>query len=86
MKKNRTEGLEYVGWKFWFVIFVLIVIPGIYVSFQLVTDRALFLVPIAMGGIAAAIGAGFLSWAVNAVLQYRAKKRHLAARKKAKKR
>lgn len=86
MKKNKTEGLEYVGWKFWFVVFVLIAVPGIYASFQLVTDRAVFLVPIAMGGVTAAIVAGVVSWVVNAVLQYRAKKRQLAARKKAKKR
>jgi hypothetical protein len=46
----------------------------------------MFLVPVAMGAVTAAIGAGLLSWAVNAVLQRRAKKRQLAARKKAKKR
>ena len=82
---NTSNDLDYVGWKFWFVIFVLIAVPGVYFSFQLVTERTTFFVPVAMGGIAAAIVAGVLSWAVNAVLQSRAKRRQLAARKKAKK-
>ncbi|HOD50058.1 MAG TPA: hypothetical protein PLM14_08285 [Candidatus Hydrogenedentes bacterium] len=86
MAKKKADSIEYIGWTFWFVVFVLIAIPAIYVSFQLVTERTTFLVPISMGGISAAVGAGLLSWAVNVVVQYRVKKRQLAARKKAKKR
>jgi hypothetical protein len=84
--KNKTDGLEYVGWKFWFVVFVVTAVPGIYVSYQLVTEQTTFLVPVSMGTIGAAIGAGVISWAVNAILQYRTKKRRLAVRKKVKKR
>ncbi|MFO7973903.1 MAG: hypothetical protein R6V12_04635 [Candidatus Hydrogenedentota bacterium] len=86
MKKNKAESLEYVGWKFWFVVFVIVAVPGSYLSFQLVREGTSFLVPIAMGGVGAAVGAGVVSWAVNAVLQYWAKRRRLAARKKVKKR
>ena len=84
--KDKTSGLEYVGRKFWFVGFVVVAVPAVYASFQLVTERTTPLVPVAMGAIGAAIGAGVVSWAVNSVLQYRTRKRQLAARKKARKR
>ena len=84
--KDKTSGLEYVGWKFWFVVFVVVAVPAVYASFQLVTERTTPLVPVAMGAIGAAIGAGVVSLAVNSVLQYRTRKRHLAASKKARKR
>ena len=86
MAAKKADAFEYVGWKFWGVIFVLIAIPAIYGSFQLVREDTTFLVPVSMGGITAAIGAGLVSWATNSVLQYRAKRRQRTVRKKAKKR
>ncbi len=86
MAVKKADAFDYVGWKFWFVVFTLIAIPAIYASFQVVREGTTFLVPVAMGGITAAIGAGLVSWALNSALQYRAKRRQLAARKKAKKR
>ena len=82
--KDKTSGLEYVGWKFWFVVFVVVAVPAVYASFQLVTERTTPLVPVAMG----AIGghrAGVVSWAVNSVLQYRTESANWR-RKKARKR
>ena len=86
MAAKKTDAFEYAGWKFWCVVFVLIAIPAIYASFQLVREDTTFLVPVSMGGITAAIGAGLVSWAINSVLQYRAKRRQLTVRKKARKR
>ena len=53
--KDKTSGLEYVGWKFWFVVFVVVAVPAVYASFQLVTERTTPLVPVAMGAIGAAL-------------------------------
>jgi anti-sigma-K factor RskA len=84
--KNKSAELEYVGWRFWFVVFAVVAVPATYLSFQLVTERTTPLVPVSMGAIGAAISAGVVSWAVNSALQYKTRKRRLAARKKAKKR
>ena len=87
-KKKKKSSFEFdaAGWPFWTVLFVLLVGPGIYGSLQLVRSGANPMLPVGMGVVSAAIGAGVVSWAVNSVIQWRRKKKRLAERKKARKR
>jgi hypothetical protein len=86
LAKKGSFEFDAAGWLFWIIVFAILVGPAIYGSFKIVYDRTSRLIPFAMGVVGAAIGAGVVSWAVNAVVQRRRKKKRLAERKKIKKR
>ena len=75
-----------MGWVFFSVWFVLLTGPCIYGLFQVVTDDTNALVPVGVGTVIAAVAAALIALTVNSVLQLRAKRRRIAARKKARKR
>lgn len=86
MAKQSRNSLDSVGWLFWFIVFLVALIPSVYFAFQVVTDDQAAPIPVGMGVILAGFIAGIVAWSVNAVLQTRAKHIHEATRKKVKKR
>lgn len=86
MAKNIWRNFDAAGWLFWTILFVVLIAPGTYLAFKFTDKRALLALRIGSGVIVAAIGAGVISWAVNAIVQHLGKKRRLAERKLAKKR
>lgn len=85
MTKNRKWEFDAAGWGFWIVLLVLLVVPCFYLSKRVVFEGTRIYVTIAIATVMAAIGAGVISWAVNAVLQRHRKKQRNEVRKKAKK-
>ncbi len=85
MAKKESFTFDAAGWLFWSVVFVVLVGPLTYLSWNIVYETASRIVPVGMGVVGAAIGAGFISWAVNALVQFRAKKKRVQERKKARK-
>jgi len=83
-KKNWLD-FDAAGWLFWVVVFLIALGPCLYGSWHLVYPEVSRLIPLSMGFVLAALSAGFLSWAVNAVLQRHGKKRRSSERKKTKK-
>jgi len=86
LAKKGSFEFDAAGWLFWLIVFAVLAGPAIYGSWQIVFSETNRLVPIAMGIVGAAVGAGVVSWAVNGVIQYGQKKKRLAARKKSKRR
>ena len=86
MAKKDSFEFDAAGWLFWLIVFVALIGPAIYGCSKIVYARTSAVVPIGMGVVGAAVGAGVVSWAVNAVVQRRRKKKRLAERKKSKKR
>ena len=84
-KTQRKPRFDAAGWLFWAVVFFVLVGPAIYGASRITAKDAMWLVPVAMGVVSAALGAGFVSWAVNGVIQRRVRKRRLAERKRSKK-
>jgi len=82
---KRSPRFDTAGWLFWSIVFVILAVPCIYGVWRVTDEHAFFLMRIGAGVVIAAIGAGVISLAVNAVLQYRNKKRRVVARKRAKK-
>lgn len=85
MPRKHSFEFDAAGWLFWIVVFVVLIAPSIYGSWQIVEQDASPIIPISMGVVGSAVGAGVVSWAVNFVLQTRRRKQRLADRKKAKK-
>ncbi len=85
MAKKETVRTYSVGWLFWLITMGIFAGPAIYVCFKIVVEGTFFMVPVGFGLIAAALAAGILSWAVNAVLQFRNRRARLKARKAARK-
>lgn len=86
-RTNRSKGIDSVGWGFWIICFGVLVVPCVFLSWTVSYEdaRSRFL-PLLLGVVLAALGAGFLSWSVNAVVQSRLVKKRKADRKKSKKR
>jgi hypothetical protein len=84
---NKDTGWKFdaAGWVFWLIVFVLLAGPCIFGIWKIVYATANRSIPIVTGLIVAAIGAGFISWAVNAVVQRRQKQQRIARRKKTRK-
>lgn len=81
MATKKHTQIETVGWKFWLVAFVVLIVPG-YLALLPITRESTPWYALAAGGVVfAAIGAGVVSWAVNSLLQYRVRKRRHAERK-----
>ncbi len=85
MSKKNWYDFDAAGWLFWFVVFVLLIAPCIWLAWQIIYATYGRWYPIITGIVFAAVGAGVVSWAVNAVMQRKQKKERIARRKKAKK-
>lgn len=85
MAKNTSMHLESVGWKFWTLTFGVLLGPSVYLGWKIRYEDVSTLVPILVGFIMAALGAGVLSWIVNSVLQSRHERLRIAERKQRKK-
>jgi hypothetical protein len=77
--------LDTAGWLFWIIVLVILAGPCIWAARLFIYETSSILYRIGAGLVLAAVGAGVVSWAVNAVLQWRQKKQRIARRKKAKK-
>lgn len=84
MKNKNAERFEAAGWTFWLVVFGLLAGPCVYLAWTVTEEEALAPLRVGAGAVLAALGAGVVSWAVNSVLQRRARKRRAAQRKKTK--
>lgn len=85
MAKKKEKHWDSVGWLFFSIWFVLLVGPCIYGLFQIVMEDTTALVPLGVGAVLAAVAAGLIAWIVNSILQFRAKRRRIAARKQTRK-
>ena len=85
MSKEHWLKFDAAGWLFWLVVFFVLVGPCVYGTWQVVYSTVSRTVPIVTGLVLAAVGAGLVSWAVNAVIQHRQKKQRIARRKKVRK-
>lgn len=83
--KKSAKGIEAVGWIFWLICFLALLVPCLYFSWQNAFESVSLIVPLSLGSATAAIGAGLVSWAVNTALQNRARKRRRTDRKQANK-
>jgi len=81
--RKYSLDTDAVGWIFWLIVFAVLLGPGIWVSWKVVYRSVSPLYPVGMGAVSAALGSGLVSWAVNAVIQTRQKKRRIAEKKKA---
>jgi uncharacterized protein (DUF2062 family) len=82
---DEGKHWDSVGWVFWFVMLAIFSGPFIYWAWQQKYESTPWATPIILGLIGGAIVAGVVSSAVNGVLQYRARHRHLEIRKVSKK-
>lgn len=69
---NHGHILDSVGWRFWLVVFVVLCGPATFVTWKLTVETAPLVTRIGTGIFAASLAAGFVTWAVNALLQARA--------------
>lgn len=84
-KKSSNKG-ESVGWLFWGISFGVLLVPCLYALSRVTTEQGGVAAIVGFGTGLAALGAGIISWTVNAVLQSRAQRLRRAARKKGKSR
>jgi len=85
-KVNAASLLDTAGWPFWVITFIVFLIPFGYLGYVLRYEQAPIGSVVAVVVMAAAVTAGIFTWAVNTVVMYRAKRRHIQERKLAKKR
>ncbi len=86
MAKQQSPWFDAAGWGFWGIVFGMLVGPCVFLAWKIKRTQTAWVLPIGVGLLLAALGAGFVSWAVNGVVQYRRKKQRLVERKRAKKR
>ena len=84
-RKPKASTFDAAGWTFWIITFLVALAPCIYLGFQITYEGASRVVPVIVGVVGASLAAGCVTWAVNAVIQYRAKKLRNAKRKEARK-
>ena len=88
-KTNETAfltRLEALGWRCFLIVYIVLIGPGIYLSFVVMREGIPWVVPFGLGLLAGALAAALLTWALNEALQRYHRKRRLDARKKARKR
>ena len=85
VSKESRWKFDAAGWVFWLIMFILLAGPCIFGAWKIVYSTASRTVPIVTGLVLAAVGAGTVSWTVNAILQRRQKKQRIARRKKVRK-
>lgn len=81
-----TKELLEAGWEFWIFSFVAALGPCLFFGLRVTRESAPRLAPISFGLIAAALGAGVLSWAANSVIQRRAERNRKREKKQNRKR
>ena len=86
MAKQVRTSIDSVGWLFWFVAFLVLLGPSIYLSWQVVSENEARVIPVGLGTILAGFLAAMVAWIVNSILHIRVKRRHTESRKKTKKR
>lgn len=84
MSKERFQ-FDAAGWGFWGIVFAVLLGPSIWGAWHMMYQAQRSAVAVGAGLVVAALGAGVISWAVNAVLQRRQRVQRVAERKKAKK-
>lgn len=82
---KKSSWLDTAGWTFWFVVFLVLVGPSWYVFWLIRYTRSHWSSTVILAIVAAAVGAGLISWAVNTLIQYRQKRQRTLQRKKARK-
>ncbi len=81
---KRKWTLDAAGWPFWFFLFVVFGAVFIFAGLKLRDkDTALYSI-LGLSAVLAATSAAIVSWIVNSILQYVAKRRRIAERKAAK--
>ncbi|MBI5091407.1 MAG: hypothetical protein HZB26_03075 [Candidatus Hydrogenedentes bacterium] len=82
---KKNDNTFVAGWTFWGIVFVVLSPPAIYYCMRIVDPEEEFIIPVGMGFLLAALGAGIVAWAANAALQWFQKRRKIETRKKTKK-
>lgn len=82
---KKAEHRFVAGWLFWGIVFFLLSPISIFWCWRIVEPEESRVIPVSMGFLLAALGAGIIAWAANAALQWVQERRRLEARKKAKK-
>ena len=85
MPNEKKPKFDAAGWGFWGIMFALFLAPSIYGVWTYTLRVQRSEIAIGAGMVLAALAAGIVSWAVNAIVQHRLKKQRLAERKLAKK-
>lgn len=71
-KKEKSKGIEEVGWGFWLICFTVLYGPCWYIAREYsYSDRKVGLFPLVVGFVLAAFGAGLLSFVLNFLVQKR---------------
>lgn len=76
---SDKERWDSVGWGFFGAMFVLWLAPGIYVIYSITSSTLTTGTRVGTGVVLAFMAAGFTSWAVNSMLDYRARRREAQA-------
>ena len=81
-KKEKSKGIQEVGWGFWLICFVVFYGPSWYIAREFsYDDRKVGLFPMIVGFAIAAFGAGLLSFVLNFIIQKRLEFAHKRGRK-----
>lgn len=83
---KKTHEPFVAGWLFWGISCLVLSPPAIYFCWTIVEEDESRLIPIGMGVLLAGIGAGFVAWGANALLQWIERRRKIEVRKTVKKR
>ena len=84
MAKKPSASFDALGWKAWGVAFVVLCIPLIYGSFQIVRKEQPIFVPVSLGIITAWFCAAMVTWAANSLLQAVQSRKAVASKRKRK--
>ena len=82
---STSPRWEAAGWGFWSIVFLILLGPSIYLSFQISYEQSSMLVLVIVGFSIAAFIAGIVTFIVNAILQTRAERFRRAAQGSTKK-
>jgi 1,4-dihydroxy-2-naphthoate octaprenyltransferase len=83
---KSLKDIEYVGWGFYSIVFVLLIAPCIYLAWNITYDNiANTYSRVALGALFAFVVAGFVTWPVNELLHRRNIRRQKAEQQQARK-
>lgn len=85
MNRKDVSRIEKVGWLFWSVAFAVLVAPCFYAVSYGMEEHTPLAERVGIAVVAAAVGAGLVSWPVNSIVQAHLKRQREMARKLAKK-
>jgi protein-S-isoprenylcysteine O-methyltransferase Ste14 len=83
-KKKKAAAREpfVAGWTFWLIVFVVLLVPTVVGARMIKSTDATLGQSLGVGAVLAALGAGIVAWATNAMLGIVRKRRHAAKEKK----